>query len=55
MMDSDGNQIRVLQFTDYTADKVRSIYRNAASCAAIGRTLPARNHPHARRTQNRLR
>lgn len=29
-MDPDGNQIRVLQFTDYTADKIRSIYRNAA-------------------------
>jgi len=29
-LDPDGNQLRVVQFTDYTADKVRSLYRNAA-------------------------
>lgn len=29
-LDSDGNQLRVVQFTDYTADKVRTLYRNAA-------------------------
>jgi type I restriction enzyme R subunit len=29
-LDPDGNQLRVVQFTDYTADKVRSMYRNAA-------------------------
>lgn len=29
-LDPDGNQLRVVQFTDYTADKVRSLFRNAA-------------------------
>lgn len=29
-LDPDGNQLRVIQFTDYTADKVRTLYRNAA-------------------------
>ncbi len=29
-LDSEGNQLRVVQFTDYTADRVRSLYRNAA-------------------------
>jgi type I restriction enzyme R subunit len=29
-LDPDGNQLRVVQFTDYTADKVRTLYRNAA-------------------------
>lgn len=29
-LDPDGNQLRVVQFTDYTADKVRMLYRNAA-------------------------
>jgi len=29
-LDPDGNQLRVVQFTDYTADKVRTMYRNAA-------------------------
>lgn len=29
-LDPDGLQLRVVQFTDYTAEKVRSLYRNAA-------------------------
>src|SRR5690606_33430517 len=29
-LDPDGNQLRVVQFIDYTADKVRTLYRNAA-------------------------
>jgi type I restriction enzyme R subunit len=29
-LDPDGNQLRVVQFTDYTADKVRMLYCNAA-------------------------
>ncbi len=29
-LDPDGAQLRVIQFTDYTADKVRTLYRNAA-------------------------
>ena len=29
-LDPDGSQLRVVQFTDYTADKVRTLYRNAA-------------------------
>lgn len=29
-LDPDGAQLRVVQFTDYTADKVRTLYRNAA-------------------------
>lgn len=29
-LDPDGTQLRVVQFTDYTADKVRTLYRNAA-------------------------
>src|SRR6056297_281001 len=29
-LDPDGKQLRVVKFTDYTADKVRSLYRNAA-------------------------
>ena len=29
-LDSDGHQLRVVQFTDYTAEKVRTLYRNAA-------------------------
>lgn len=29
-LDPDGNQLRVIQFTDYTADKVRTLFRNAA-------------------------
>lgn len=29
-LDPDGNQLRVVQFTDYTADRVRTLYRNAA-------------------------
>lgn len=28
-LDPDGAQLRVIQFTDYTADKVRTLYRNA--------------------------
>jgi type I restriction enzyme R subunit len=28
-LDPDGNQLRVVQFTDYTADKVRTLFRNA--------------------------
>lgn len=28
-LDPDGNQLRVVQFTDYTADKVRTLYRNS--------------------------
>jgi type I restriction enzyme R subunit len=29
-LDADGNQLRVVRFTDYTAEKVRSLYANAA-------------------------
>jgi len=29
-LDADGNQLRVVRFTDYTAEKVRTLYRNAA-------------------------
>lgn len=29
-LDADGKQLRVVSVTDYTADKVRSLYRNAA-------------------------
>lgn len=29
-LDADGNQLRVVRFTDYTAEKVRSLYLNAA-------------------------
>ena len=29
-LDPEGHQLRVVKFTDYTAEKVRSIYRNAA-------------------------
>lgn len=29
-LDPDGNQLRVVQFTDYAADKVRTLYRSAA-------------------------
>ncbi len=29
-LDPDGKQLRVIKFTDYTAEKVRSLYRNAA-------------------------
>lgn len=29
-LDTDGNQLRVVRFTDYTAEKVRSLYANAA-------------------------
>ena len=29
-LDPDGNQLRVVRFTDYTAEKVRTLYRNAA-------------------------
>jgi len=29
-LDPDGKQLRVVKFTDYTAEKVRSLYRNAA-------------------------
>ncbi len=29
-LDADGNQLRVVRFTDYTAEKVRSLYTNAA-------------------------
>lgn len=29
-LDADGNQLRVVRFTDYTAEKVRTFYRNAA-------------------------
>jgi type I restriction enzyme R subunit len=33
-LDSDGNQLRVVRFTDYTADKVRTLYANAAELRA---------------------
>lgn len=29
-LDPDGKQLRVVKFTDYTADKVRTLYRNAS-------------------------
>lgn len=29
-LDADGNQLRVVRFTDYTAEKIRSLYANAA-------------------------
>ena len=29
-LDADGNQLRVIRFTDYTAEKVRTLYTNAA-------------------------
>lgn len=29
-LDPDGKQLRVVRFTDYTAEKVRTLYRNAA-------------------------
>lgn len=29
-LDADGHQLRVVRFTDYTAEKVRSLYANAA-------------------------
>ncbi len=29
-LDADGHQLRVVKFTDYTAEKVRSLYANAA-------------------------
>lgn len=29
-LDADGHQLRVIRFTDYTADKVRSLYASAA-------------------------
>ena len=30
-LDAEGKQLRVVRFTDYTADKVRSLYPNAAT------------------------
>ena len=30
-LDADGKQLRVVKFTDYTAEKVRSMYAPAAS------------------------
>ena len=29
-LDADGNQLRVVRFTDYTAENVRTLYKNAA-------------------------
>jgi len=29
-LDADGNQLRVVRFTDYTAEKIRTLYTNAA-------------------------
>jgi type I restriction enzyme R subunit len=29
-LDADGNQLRVVRFTDYTAERVRTLYTNAA-------------------------
>lgn len=33
-LDPDGVQLRVVQFTDYTADRVRTLFRNAAELRA---------------------
>lgn len=33
-LDPDGNQLRVVQFTDYTADKVRTLFRSASELRA---------------------
>ena len=33
-LDSEGNQLRVVRFTDYTAEKVRTLYANAAELRA---------------------
>jgi type I restriction enzyme R subunit len=33
-LDPDGNQLRVVAFTDYTAEKVRTLYRNASELRA---------------------
>ena len=33
-LDPDGNQLRVVQFTDYTADKVRTLFRSAGELRA---------------------
>ena len=42
-LDADGKQLRVVKYTDYTADKVRTLYPNAADLAgAVGRSCPAR-------------
>jgi type I restriction enzyme R subunit len=33
-LDAEGNQLRVVRYTDYTADKVRSLYRSASELKA---------------------
>ena len=33
-LDADGNQLRVVRFTDYTGERVRSLYANAAELRA---------------------
>jgi len=33
-LDSEGNQLRVVRFTDYTAEKVRTLYSNAVELRA---------------------
>ena len=52
-----ASQLRVVQFTDYTAEKVRTLYRNAAELARrVGRPgRRARHHREAGRTRHRLR
>ncbi|MCX5732964.1 MAG: DEAD/DEAH box helicase family protein [candidate division NC10 bacterium] len=41
-LDPDGKQLRVVKFTDYTAEKVRSLYTSAADLRARWRDAPQR-------------
>ena len=36
-LDGNGKQLRVVKFTDYTADKVRSMYASAAALRSMVR------------------
>nr|VFJ71067.1 MAG: hypothetical protein BECKDK2373B_GA0170837_13112 [Candidatus Kentron sp. DK] len=35
-LDADGNRLRVVQFTDYTAEKVRTLFTSADELADPG-------------------
>jgi type I restriction enzyme R subunit len=51
-LDPDGSQLRVVQFTDYTADKVRTLYRNAVELRGEWAD-PERRHDIIQRLEER--
>lgn len=43
-LDADGNQLRIVKYTDYTAEKIRSMFPSAAALLSKWESVEERNH-----------